>query len=71
MASGKIDDIPRPEGTFYVVKSMTDGKVLNYELVGMNKLYSMRRACESVGYRHCLSPELSHHLDASGGDKVV
>lgn len=40
MESGKIDDIPRPEGTFYVVKSMTDGKVLNYELVGMNKLYS-------------------------------
>lgn len=32
---------------------------------------AMRRACESVGYRHCLSPELSHHLDASGGDKVV
>ena len=32
---------------------------------------AMCRACESVGYRHCLSPELSHHLDASGGDKVV
>lgn len=40
ITSGKMEDIPRPEGTFYLVKSMTDGKVLAYELVGMNKLFS-------------------------------
>lgn len=40
MASGKMEDIPRPDGTMYVTKSLSDGKVQNYELVGMNKLYS-------------------------------
>ena len=32
---------------------------------------AMCRVCGSAGHWHGLSPELSHHLDASGGDKVV
>lgn len=40
MTSGKMEDIPRPDGTMYVTKSLPDGKVWNYELVGMNRLYS-------------------------------
>lgn len=41
MTSGKMENIPRPDGTMYVTKSLTDGKVWNYELVGMNRLYSV------------------------------
>ena len=32
---------------------------------------AMCRACGSAGHWHGLSPELSHHLGASGGDRVV
>ena len=38
--SGKLDEIPRPDGTFYIVKLAKTGKVLNYETVGMERLYS-------------------------------
>lgn len=40
MTSGKIEDIPRPDGTFYVTKSTADRKLANYEIVGMDRLYS-------------------------------
>lgn len=38
VAAGKYDDIPRADGSHYVVKG--NGKLLLYEAVGMDKLYS-------------------------------
>ena len=33
----KLDDIPRPDGTMYVVKSFTDGKIKHYDTAGLEK----------------------------------
>ena len=35
--SGKTDDIPRPKGTIYVVKSFADGKLKHYDVAGIDK----------------------------------
>ncbi len=34
---GKLDDMPRRDGSYYVFKSMGEGKLLYYDLVGMEK----------------------------------
>ena len=35
--SGKIDDIPRRDGSYYIFKSMTDGKMRYYDMNGVEK----------------------------------
>lgn len=35
--SGKINDIPRPDGTIYVIKSFTDGTLKHYDTSGLEK----------------------------------
>ena len=35
--SGKIDDIPRRDGSYYIFKSMTDGKMRYYDVNGVEK----------------------------------
>ena len=35
--SGKIDDIPRRDGSYYIFKSMTDGKIRYYDVNGVEK----------------------------------
>ena len=40
MINGNYDDIPRADGAYYVIKSVSDNKLYNYETVGMDKLYS-------------------------------
>lgn len=33
--SGKLDEMPKPDGTYYVVKSFTGGKLKHYDKVGL------------------------------------
>lgn len=40
MANGKYDDIPRPDGSFYIVKSSQDNKLRYYDTVCLNQLVS-------------------------------
>lgn len=35
--SGKFDDIPRPDGTMYVIKSFSDNKLKHYDTSGLEK----------------------------------
>jgi len=35
--SGKIDDIPRRDGSYYIFKSLTDGKMKYYDVNGVEK----------------------------------
>lgn len=37
--AGKIDDIPRPDGSIYVRKSLADGKVTYYDNAGPEKFF--------------------------------
>lgn len=35
--AGKLDDIPRPDGTVYVIKSFADNKIKHYDTAGLEK----------------------------------
>lgn len=35
--AGKLDDIPRPDGTIYVIKSFADNKIRHYDTAGLEK----------------------------------
>lgn len=37
LSSGRLDDIPKPDGTMYVVKSFTDNKLKHYDTSGLEK----------------------------------
>lgn len=37
LSSGKLDDIPKPDGTMYVIKSFSDNKLKHYDTSGLEK----------------------------------
>lgn len=46
---GKLDDMPRRDGSYYVFKSMGEGKLLYYDLVGMENTATRRKYLILIG----------------------